>query len=105
MAGNELKLAFDRSAGGDHAETNGGRVETVGKTKTEVTLTLANSWTVRGFIFTAPEERISDLLNDPRRSLPFQNSGGTIVHLRKEAIAKVVEPRQRNEHDPRHGSS
>jgi hypothetical protein len=89
MARNELKLAYDRSAGGGDAETNGDRVETVGKAKTEVTLTLANSWTVRGFIFTAPEERISDLLNDPRAFIPFLDVSGPMRFLAKRQIVEI----------------
>ncbi|MDH3472473.1 MAG: hypothetical protein OEM59_02175 [Rhodospirillales bacterium] len=89
MAQSELKLAYDRSAGGEHAETKGGRVETIGKTKTEVTLTLANSWTLRGFIFTAPEERISDLLNDPRDFIPFLDASGPMRFLAKRQIVEI----------------
>jgi hypothetical protein len=79
--------------------------EMIPKYEIEVQIELDDGARLSGHLFARRTQRLSDLLNDPRRSLPFQNSGGTIVHLRKEAIAKVVEPRQRNEHDPRHGSS
>ena len=44
-------------------------------------------------------QRISDLLNDPRQFLPFQNSDGTIVYMRKATIVKLVELKQQIEHN------
>ena len=44
-------------------------------------------------------QRISDLLNDPRQFLPFRNSDGTIVHLRKATILKLLQLKQQTEHN------
>ena len=49
----------------------------------------ANGWTVRGFLFTAPDERISDLLNDAREFVPFLDAGGPMRFLAKRHIVEI----------------
>lgn len=89
MARNELKLAYERGTEPRQTALREDSVERIGKTKTEITVTLANGWTVRGFLFTAPDERISDLLNDAREFVPFLDVGGPMRFLAKRHIVEI----------------
>ncbi len=89
MARNDLKLAYDRGTELCQTASHEDGVERKGKTKIEITITLANGWTVRGFLFTAPDERISDLLNDAREFVPFLDASGPMRFLAKRHIVEI----------------
>jgi preprotein translocase subunit Sec63 len=65
--------------------------EKVEKGTVEVQVDLDNGTQILGALFVKQMQRISDLLNDPRTFLPLRTASGIIVHLRKAAIAKVVQ--------------
>ncbi|MFQ6018677.1 MAG: DnaJ family molecular chaperone [Kiloniellaceae bacterium] len=73
--------------------------EKIEKWQTEVQVELDDGTRLLGSLFVKPMQRISDLLNDARQFLPFQTSGGLIVHLRKATIARVVQLEQEVEQD------
>jgi hypothetical protein len=73
--------------------------EKIPKYETEVQIELDNGTQLLGFLFVKQMQRISDLLNDPRQFLPFQNSDGTIVYLRKATIVKLVHLKQQIGHN------
>ncbi len=65
--------------------------EKIQKYGIEVQVELDNGTRLLGCLFVTQMQRISDLLNDPRQFIPFQNSDGNIVYLRKATIVKVVQ--------------
>ncbi len=71
--------------------------EKIPKYEIEVQVELDNGTQLLGSLFVKQLQRISDLLNDPRQFLPFQNSDGTIVYLRKATIVKLVHLKQQVE--------
>ena len=73
--------------------------EKIPKYEIEIEVELDNGTRLLGFLFLKQLQRISDLLNDPRQFIPFQNSDGTIVHLRKATIVKLVQLKQKIEHN------
>ena len=73
--------------------------EMIPKYGIEVQVELDNGTRLLGSLFVKQMLRISDLLNDPREFLPFRNSDGTIVHLRKSTIVKLVQLKQETEHN------
>jgi DnaJ-domain-containing protein 1 len=67
----------------------------ISKTKVEVEVRLNDGTEMLGFLFVITnQQRISDLLNDGRRFLPFLGSDGLMHFLRTEAIATVSEVQQ-----------
>ncbi len=73
--------------------------EMIPKYGIEVQVQLDDGTRLLGSLFVKQMQRISDLLNDPRQFLPFRNSDGTIVHLRKATIVKLVQLKQQTEHN------
>lgn len=69
------------------------------KYEIEVQVELDNGTQLLGSLFIKQMQRISDLLNDQRQFLPFQNSDGTIAYLRKATIVKLVQLKQQIEHN------
>lgn len=65
------------------------------KVKAAVEIELNDGTLMMGSLFVAGTQRLSDLLNDERRFLPFESSEGTVVSLRKSVIARVTELSQR----------
>lgn len=56
-----------------------------------VRVTLAGGEPFDAFVFVKLEERLSDLLNDPRSFLPIKRADGTVQMVAKTAIASIVE--------------
>ena len=65
------------------------------KTKVAVEIELGDGTLMMGSMFVAATQRLSDLLNDDRRFLPFETSEGVVVSLRKSVISRVTELNQR----------
>ncbi len=60
------------------------------KTKILVDIMLDDGQSLHGTIFTSPQGRMSDVLNDERRFLPVERVGGTFIALAKSAIRYVT---------------
>lgn len=65
------------------------------KVKVPVELELNDGTLMMGALFVGNTQRMSDVLNDDRAFLPFENSEGVVVSLRKTMIARVTELAQR----------
>lgn len=65
------------------------------KAKVAVEVELDDGTLMMGSLFVGGMQRLSDLLNDDRRFLPFETSEGTVISLRKSIIARVCELNQR----------
>lgn len=65
------------------------------KLKVAVEIELNDGTLMMGSMFLAGTQRLSDLLNDDRAFLPFENSEGMVVTLRKTVIMRVTELAQR----------
>ncbi len=59
------------------------------KVRTEVELTLNDGTTLKGSLFTSPNERLIDTLNDARPFLPFEDSDGWLSVLNKTLIMHI----------------
>ncbi len=59
------------------------------KVRTEVELTLNDGSTLKGSLFTSPNERLIDTLNDARPFLPFEDSDGSLSVLNKTVIMRI----------------
>ena len=59
------------------------------KVGTEVELTLNDGTTLRGKLFTSPNERLLDTLNDSRPFLPFEDGDGALSMLNKTMIMHI----------------
>ena len=68
----------------------------VHKVKIEVEIELEGGRTLLGNFFGAPKQRLSDVLNDERRFLPFETSGGILTVFRKSAVLRITPLRQSN---------
>ncbi len=73
--------------------------EKIDKIKIEAAVQLEDGTNLLGFLFVKPMQRVSELLNDHRQFLPFQVSGGPIVHLHKSKIGKVSQLVQEPDHE------
>jgi len=60
------------------------------KIKLEVEIVLNSGNRFIGFIFTAPQGRVSDLFNDERHFLPIELSDGRTMMVRKSAIEQAA---------------
>lgn len=65
------------------------------KLKVAVEIELNDGTVMMGSMFLGSTQRLSDLLNDDRAFLPFENSDGMVVSLRKAVIMRVTELAQR----------
>lgn len=65
------------------------------KLKVAVEIELNDGTVMMGSMFLGNTQRLSDLLNDDRAFLPFENSEGMVVSLRKAVIMRVTELAQR----------
>ena len=59
------------------------------KIRTEVELTLNDGTTLKGNLFTSPNERLIDTLNDARPFLPFEDADGMLSVLNKTVIMRI----------------
>ena len=53
---------------------------------------------MKGSFFLNPQQRVLDILNDERAFLPFEDSEGTIIVIRKTTIRRIVPVEQEVEH-------
>jgi DnaJ-domain-containing protein 1 len=60
------------------------------KTKLEVEVRLDDGEVMTGSLFVSPQGRLSDMMNDERRFLPFERSDGTFLMLKKDACRSVT---------------
>lgn len=60
------------------------------KTKILVEIVLNDGQSVHGTIFTSPQGRMTDVLNDERQFLPIDRADGTFMALAKTAIRYVT---------------
>lgn len=58
--------------------------------KVSVELTLADGTSLRVNLFVRDMERVNDLLNDPRRFIPFEDLGGQIRLVNKDHILTII---------------
>ncbi len=58
--------------------------------KIEVELLLDGGTTFRANLFVRDLERVNDLLNDPRKFIPFEDVTGQIRLVNKESILTVI---------------
>ena len=63
----------------------------VEKQRVEVEVEFDNGTRILGALFINQMQRISDLLNDQRQFLPFENSDGRILYLNKATVANVMQ--------------
>lgn len=66
-------------------------VQKLSKFDIEVMVRLDDGSEILGIMSVSQGQRVSDLMNDDRRFLPLTTSGGSVVILRKTAIAKVAQ--------------
>jgi DnaJ-domain-containing protein 1 len=66
----------------------------IAKQKVQVYIRLEDGTEMVGFLFVTSQQRVSDLLNDNRRFLPFLDLDGTTHFLRAEGISRVHELHQ-----------
>jgi len=60
------------------------------KVKLEVEIRLDGGDTLNGFLFLSPQGRLSDMMNDERRFLPFEGRDGTFMMVKKDACRSVT---------------
>jgi|GEM_PF-5725899 len=60
------------------------------KTKTRTTLKLKDGSVLNGHVYCSQDERLSDLLNDSKRFLPFETMDGEIIFVTKDAMSQVM---------------
>jgi hypothetical protein len=63
----------------------------IDKWAVEVEITFNDGEQRLGFLFVRPRQRLSDLLNDDRRFLPFRLPDGQIEQIAKETIARATQ--------------
>jgi hypothetical protein len=56
------------------------------KLKSEVELVFKDGSSIRGAFFLTPDQRIVDALNDERSFVPFEDSDGELIVVRKDAV-------------------
>lgn len=75
------------------------------KLKSEVELIFEDGSSMKGAFFLTPDQRIVDALNDDRNFLPFEDSDGTLLVVRKHSV-RYLKPKsqqlQRREQAPRY---
>ena len=59
------------------------------KVEVEATIVLTEGTTMNGCFFTAPGQRLTDLLNNQRADPPFLMEDGEISFLRKTTVARI----------------
>ena len=66
------------------------------KVKAKVELLLDDGTVLKGSFFGGVQQRVLEILNDERAFLPFEDSEGTVIVLRKSTIARItlVEPKR-----------
>ena len=89
MGHKDLTLVYDGGTSDLEASNDNGREVRSAKVAIEVDLILANGTGLRGTVFLGADQRISDLLNDGRAFLPFQDLGQTVRLIAKQAIFEV----------------
>jgi hypothetical protein len=62
------------------------------KLKSEVELVFEDGSSVRGVFFLTPDQRIVDALNDERTFVPFEDSDGILLVVRKDAV-RYIKPK------------
>ena len=62
----------------------------IAKVKLEVAVRLDDGEELNGFLFLAPQGRLSDMMNDERRFLPFETADGAFMMLKKDACRSVT---------------
>ena len=67
------------------------------KDKAEVEVQLDDGKVLKGSFFLSPHQRILDALNDERAFLPFEDSEGTMVVIRKARISHIIPVKQKPE--------
>ena len=60
------------------------------KTRLEVEIRLDDGEVLTGNLFVSPQGRLSDMMNDERRFLPFETGDGTFMMLKKDACRSVT---------------
>ena len=60
------------------------------KTKTRTTLKMKDGSLLNGHVYCSQDERLSDLLNDSKRFLPFETMDGEIIFVTKDAMSQVM---------------
>src|SRR5262249_37046474 len=60
------------------------------KVRIEVEIQLEGGEKVVGSVFGTPRQRLSDILNDERGFMPFENTYGILVMLKKSAIVMIM---------------
>ncbi len=68
------------------------------KVRAEVALALSDGTVLKGSFFLNPQQRVLDMLNDHRPFLPFEDSEGTIIVIRKSTIARIIPIEQELKH-------
>ena len=67
------------------------------KKKAGVQLLLHDGSELSGSLFLLANQRIVDIVNDPRMFVPFMRSDGTVIVLNKSAIMQIVPREQKTE--------
>lgn len=60
------------------------------KQQLQVELRLHDGKSILGKVSVALDQRVSDLMNDPRQFIPVESSDGSVVILSKTTIAQIV---------------
>ena len=89
MGHKDLALVYDGGKADLEASNDNLREGRLEKAAIEVDLMLANGTGLRGTLFLGADERISDILNDGRIFLPFQDLGQSVRLIAKQAIVEV----------------
>ncbi len=89
MGHEDLTLVYNGGKADLEASNDNLREARSEKAAIEVDLTLANGTGLRGTLFLGPDERISDILNDGRAFIPFQDLGQSVRLIAKQAIVEV----------------
>lgn len=68
--------------------------DVVQRIKIEVNLTLSDKKKFKGCVFTAPHQRLVDLMNDARAFIPFQLDDDTVMIVSKSQIGTMTPVQQ-----------
>lgn len=69
----------------------------IAKAKLPVEIERADGSQLMGFVFTKPQGRLSDLVNDSRSFLPFESSSGRFCLLSKASLLTITPLNQERE--------
>lgn len=75
------------------------------KLKSEVELIFEDGSSIKGAFFLTPDQRVVDALNDERAFVPFEDTDGVLLVVRKDAV-RYLKPKsqtvQRRDEAPRY---